>query len=318
MGRLSDVVKSAWHLLVGAPWPHDSLDRRGPFAVPLEPLGPWYYDMGRAIERGDYARFDEAGIPRLRLPRGVGVVYHTSRIASFSLAHATRYVQRGDEQDREAALRGARWLVERQVREGEHAGAFPLLFDWDVQKAPWVSALTQGMALSATARAYLLTADETFAAAARRGLTPFQRSCADGGVRSRFHGTDDPWYEEFPTTTGGCHILNGFIHGLWGLRDAGLLWTESSAADLYEAGLDALARHAGAFDLGYWSCYNCPDHDPPRVASMYYHHEHRHMMRILFSLAGQEVFRDLADRWDACARRFGCRVKALTAKLGDR
>lgn len=315
MGRLGKVIASMGRLLVGARWLHDPLDRTRPVAVPLEPLGPWYYDMGRAIRRGDFHRFDSEGIPRLRVA-GAGVVYHPSRVASFSLAHATRYVQTGEEADREAALRGARWLVANQVRDGPLAGAVPIPFDHRDLTAPWPSALTQGMALSALGRAFLMSGESAMTEAMARALEPFRRAPRDGGLRAPFRDAGDPWYEEYPHPGEGTHILNGFVYGLWGLRDAALLEIPA-AGDLYGAGLDSLARHAEAYDLGYWTSYNRPDRTPPRVASLYYHQDHCVMMRVMHEVEGRPVFETLARRWEGYLRRFRCRMKVLTAKTGD-
>jgi len=317
MGRLLDVTKATWQLLTGGRWLHDPLDRTRPMAAPLVPLGPWYYDMRRAIERGDYHLFDEKGIPRLRIPGVKGLVYHPSRIASFSIAHATRYIQDGRGEDRDTALLGARWLVASQVRDGPLRGAVPIPFDWHGSRAPRVSALTQGMVMSALARAYLMTGEEPFAVAMVEAIGPFERQEAQGGVHARFHGTGDVWYEEHPRPEGGSHILNGFVYALWGLRDTGLIRPQTSAVDLYRAGVESLARHVEAFDLGYWSSYDCPDGRPARVASLYYHHDHRFMMRIMHELEGQPVFLAMAERWDRYYRSLRCRLRVLAAKRRD-
>jgi len=313
--RLVKVVRSAWDLTVGARWLHDPLDRRAPLAVPLEPLGPWYYDMGRAIERGDFHLFDDQGIPRLRVD-GVGVVYHPSRVASFSLAHATRYAQRGEEADREAALRGARWLIANQVTEGSLAGAVPMPFDHRGLRAPWPSALTQGMVLSALARARLMGLGAEADRAMALALEPFRRSVTEGGLLASFHDSEDPWYEEYPFQDAPTHVLNGFIYGLWGLRDAALLGAPG-AGEMYRAGLESLARHAEAYDVGYWTSYDCPDRGRPRVASLYYHQDHCVMMRVMHELEGRPIFARLAERWEGHLGRLRCRLRALLAKVGD-
>ena len=315
MGRLASVIRSTWKLAWGSPWTHDALDPSRPLAVPLEPLGPWYYDMGRSIDRGDYHLFDAQGIPRLCM-RGA-VVYHPSRIASFSIAHVTRYVLEGNPEDREKALRGARWLVDQQVGEGALEGAFPFSFEIDGLAPPWASALTQGLGLSALARAHLLTGEAAFAEAAVRGLAPFRRDIREGGVRSRFHGSVSVWYEEFPRPSDPSHVLNGYVYGLWGLRDVALLGLAPGAEELYRDGLASLAEHLPAFDRGYWSNYDCPDRMRPRAASLFYHHLHGVMMRVLSRIEGEGVFGRMAARWESNVPRPWCRLRTMLAKLGD-
>ena len=313
--RLQRILRSAWKLAVGAGWDHDRLDPARAPAVPLAPLGPWYYDLGRSIVRGDYHLFDERGIPRSWI--GGQIVYHPSFIASFSLAHVTRYALEGYPADREKALLGARWLVDCQVAEGPLAGAFPLTFRWRRLSPPWASALTQGLAMSALARAWLLAGDEAFARAAVAALRPLERGVEEGGVRSRFHGSTSVWYEEYPWAADPSHVLNGFVYALWGLRDVSLLGLTPKAEELYRAGLASLATHLPAFDSGYWSYYQCPDRARPRVASLSYHHLHCVMLRILSELECDNVFAQTAERWETYLGRRRCRLRALAAKLGD-
>jgi hypothetical protein len=124
------------------------------------------------------------------------------------------------------------------------------------------------------------------------------------------------WLEEHPDVSDPSHILNGFVYALWGLRDAGLVGV-AGAEGLYRDGVRSLAATLDPFDCGYWSNYQCPEHSPPRVASLTYHRLHTAMLRIMSRLEPDEVFARLADRWEGCGARLGCRMKALAAKLGD-
>jgi hypothetical protein len=313
--RMKHVLRASWQMVFGARWPHDVLDRSRPLAVPLEPLGPWYYDLGRSIVRGDYHLFDDRGIPRMRVDGRV--VYHASRVAAFSLAHVTRYVFEGRPDDRQKALLGARWLVDNQVAEGPLAGAFPLPFHWHGLPPPWASALTQGEGLSVLARAYLMTGDEAFARSAVAALAPFKRDVEAGGLRARFRGAGSVWYEEYPQADDPPHVLNGFVYALWGLRDVNRLDLTPEARELYAAGLASLVKHLPEFDAGYWSYYQVPDRAEPRVASLAYHQLHCVMMRIMAELEPGAIFAETARRWESCERSRCCRLRALAAKLGD-
>lgn len=314
-GRLQQIIRSSWHLAVGAPWGHDPLDPSRVPAVSLDPVGPWYYDLGRSIVRGDYHLLDERGIPRMLI--GNAVVYHPSRIASFSLAHATRYAFKADPADREKAIFGARWLAEQQPADGPLAGAFPFTFSMDDLAPPWASALTQGQGMSALARAYVLTRDEALGRAAVAAMGPLRRSVEEGGVRSRFHGSASIWFEEYPHAAHPSHVLNGFIYALLGLRDVSLLGLGSEAGELYRAGLASLATHLPAFDVGYWSYYNCPDRARPRRASLAYHQLHCVLLRSLSARESDHVFAQTADRWESYLARRWCRLRTLAAKFGD-
>jgi hypothetical protein len=314
MGRARYIVKSAWKMIVGAPWDHDLLDLSRVPVVSLQPLGPWYYDLGRSIVRGDYQWFDAEGIPREKM--GWEIIYHPSRVASFGLAYVTRHILQGDPEDLRKAIKAARWLVANQVGHGRLEGAFPLPFNWGCVAAPWPSSLTQGTALSLLVRVYALTTDGAFLRAAQSALIPLERPLEDGGLRHPFHNTAHTWLEEYPDVSDPSHVLNGFVYALWGLRDAGLIGV-AGAEDLYRDGVRSLAATLDPFDRGYWSNYQCPEHSPPRVASLTYHRLHIAMMRIMSQLEPDEVFARLADRLEGYAAKLGFRVKALAGKLGD-
>jgi hypothetical protein len=315
MSRLKRIIASAWKLAAGAGWDHDRLDPSQAPAVRLEPLGPWYYDLGRSIARGDYRNFDGQGIPR-RQAQGA-LVYDPSLVASFSLAHMTSYLLKGGAGDRAKALAAARWLVEHQVADGPLAGAMPFTHSLGGVAAPVASALTQGQAMSALGRAWLVAREEAFARAAAAALGPLERGVEEGGLCARFHGSTSVWYEEYPCAEDPSHVLNGFIFALWGLRDVSLLGLAPKAGALYRAGLASLATHLPAFDSGYWSYYQCPDRARPRVASLSYHHFHCVMLRILSELESDNVFAQTAERWETYLGRRRCRLRALAAKLGD-
>jgi hypothetical protein len=314
MGRARDIAGSAWKLVVGAPWDHDLIDPSHPPAIPLEPLGPWYYDLGRSITRGDYRFFDDAGIPRELF--GGRLIYHPSRVASFCLAYTGRHILKGEPEDLQVAVKAARWLVDNQEGSGRLEGAFPIPFDWGRVKGPWPSCLTQGLALSALARLYRLTGDERLGAAARAAVIPLQRPIEDGGLQCMFHDTGKLWLEEHPDLVDPSHILNGFIYAVWGLRDAGLIGV-LGARDLYRRAVRSLADTLTPYDCGYWSYYQYPEHSRPRMASLAYHRLHGVMLRILSSLEPDKIFCEMADRWESYAARPTYRLRVLLAKLGD-
>src|SRR5258706_180426 len=140
-----------------------------------------------------HCTFDAAGVPYQVNPAG----YHPATIAHHALAHWNRYLATGAGTHREALLAQANWLVEHQVRIGEAAGGWPTSLPHpDVPtRGPWLSASTQGSAISVLLRAYQLTREEVFLVAAQRAVRTFEQDILDGGVSAPV-GENGVFFEE--------------------------------------------------------------------------------------------------------------------------
>jgi hypothetical protein len=166
--------------------------------------------------------------------------------------------------------------------------------------------MAQGQVISVLTRAARLLPDraDEMIGLARNALPAFRVPASSGGART---GTDDdPWYEEYPTPF-PSRVLNGFIFSLWGLADLVDACGDPEAASLLADGLDALARHAADYDLGYWTRYGIGILGD-RPTSPFYHRVHVSQMRVLAACAGtgayaparghREAFEALARRWE--------------------
>ena len=105
--------------------------------------------------------------------------------------------------------------------------------------APWLSALTQGNAVSVLVRAYRLTHEEVFLQVARRAMRTFELDIRDGGVSTSI-GEDGVFFEEFAVYP-ASHVLNGYILALFGLYDYADLTGDTRVA--------ALIRRFGSGDI---------------------------------------------------------------------
>ena len=110
----------------------------------------------------------------------------------------------------------AEWLAEHQRRDG----AWEYLFDFSAaglpMRAPWISAMAQGMGISVSCARMRRPGRDSYLRMARRALRPFTRSVRRGGVTWRWEGV--PWYEEYPGAE-SQHVLNGYQFALIGLHD---------------------------------------------------------------------------------------------------
>ncbi|MGN6318229.1 D-glucuronyl C5-epimerase family protein [Trinickia sp.] len=168
------------------------------------------------------------------------------------------YQMSGDKRYAQAMLKMADGFVAESAN-GKILWSMPVVPAFGITKAPWISALTQSVAISTLLRAYQYTGNQRYknaATAAFRWLTvPVNR----GGLRSTDIGT---WLEEYPTQDSKMkngHVLNGNIWALFGVWDYYRVTRDSKAKALFDAGVQAIKRNMDWFDLGYWSVYSHQD-----------------------------------------------------------
>jgi hypothetical protein len=203
-----------------------------------------------------------------------------------------------DDADRRVLLRAAEWLVSKQRADG----GFSYEFDTDgggvPMRAPWISAMAQGEAISVLVRAYSTTNDVRYLVGARLALQPFTKTYAQGGVRAEWDGFT--WFEEYPGES-PKHVLNGFQVALLGLHDlAGL---DPLAAGLFAEGAAALDAKIATFDApdarAQFYAALAPGHGvPPRP----YPHLHAVLTRALANATGSAVLAHWATAWEGYER----------------
>ena len=167
---------------------------------------------------------------------------------------------------------------------------------------PWQSAFAQSRGISVLLRGYQLTNKIEYAEMAKKALMPFEIAVSSGGVTSFTEW--GPFYEEY-TASIPTLVLNGMMFSLFGLCDYCRVFSDTSAQQLYENGLDTLENILPQFDLGYWSRLNlCRADWYPRIdpATLSYQKLHILQLHILYKLTQRPVFKKFADRFNAQIR----------------
>jgi heparosan-N-sulfate-glucuronate 5-epimerase len=257
------------------------------------------------IASHSWVRFDADGIPTVR--EGTRYYYNPVTIAEYGLQEWTFHEADGDPQHLANALKAADWLVAHQQAG---TGTWRYEFDFPVSgmgdvtmRAPWISAMAQGQAMSLLARAWDATARRADLDAAIAALAPFRRSVARGGVTADFTltGGHAPYYEEYPTTP-ASFTLNGFMFSLIGLHDLADAAPATDAGVLYAAGMSTLDQALPLYDtpsglsiyhLGYLTAAQ------PLHTSLTYHWIHVVELRYLDSLGPDPRLEHYRDRWAA-------------------
>lgn len=144
------------------------------------------------------------------------------------------------------------WLLNNQHPE---TGGWEFRFDWEPKgygklKAPWICGMTQGMAMSALARAGQAAQVQE---AIVKAWKPFMTRVSDGGLLLIEGG--NTWYVGIPSLKTKAQILNENLFAIIGMMEAQLEYKS-----LVLAGMDTLERNLRRFDLRLpffkWSRYD--------------------------------------------------------------
>jgi len=272
----------------------------------------FYIDLRFTLYDKSFEWFDSCGIP-YRVYRDVGKQYNPTRVAGYAFANWNTLLESGEKRYKAAFLRQADWFVQTGTSRGD-ALVWEYNFDWGSQlKAPWISGMAQGEALSVLTRAYSLTKDSRYAETAEKAARIMRIPVSKGGVLSQYED-GAPCIEEYPCSQGQpLHVLNGLIYALFGLYDYLAVFEDSSYREFYQECIEALSRNLWRYDMGYWSRYDLAS-DGVNPATCSYHDLHIAQLRALYSLTEAELFQQYAIKWEGYQKRAMHRLRALMAK----
>ncbi len=197
-------------------------------------------------------------------------------------------------------LRGLERIYRRQldwlVTEGAYRLAngeviFPHFDDLRVYglKAPWLSALTQGQAISLLVRAATLTGDRRYAECADAAVRAFQ----DPALPIVWRDGDRIFFEEYPCDP-PSHVLNGCIFAWFGLWDYARFRGDENVRRFCLQAMENIRRMEPSYEIGNWTRYSQTKRRPTSPA---YHEIHASQAEALAAILNDPV-------WAACARRW--------------
>src|SRR4030067_1739403 len=213
-------------------------------------------------------------------------------IGQYALGrYAQIYYGNSTPEVRQDFFRHADWFVEKQ---NPQTGTYPVNFNWADIKAPWISAMYQGRAMSVLARGYYLSGDEKYIDVAKLAFKPFRLDISEGGVVDYLEGF--PIYEEYPGSADFRHVLNGFIFSLFGLWDFYQVTGDAEVLEKFNAGVDTLVQKLYLWEFDNGSYYQLGN---SKSFSSKYHPIHVRQLAYLYDITGNEFFWDKALAWDA-------------------
>jgi len=243
----------------------------------------------------DMMKLDDDGIP-VHLTRTFGPAYNPAYVAWYGLVSLDRWLQELDPAGEAVFRKQIDWLAEH-AKPWTHGAR---VWTYDVELAegrgllrpPWISAMAQGLAISALVRGYRLFRTGSLLELAHAAARVFAHLIEDGGVASAEGGFR--LYEEYP-----CYplprVLDGFLFSLLGLYD---LWAESAdpaVGELFQAGVSGLTHKLDHWDYrSKWSWYG----DRVYLAPTHYHCLNTMLLGSVARLAGNPALVQRAERWD--------------------
>lgn len=186
------------------------------------------------------------------------------------------------------------WLRSNAHRTPEGGAVWTYDFPWREGRAllrpPWVSALAQGLAMSALMRAWTLDRNPADRDLAQRAAVAFALPPERSGVR--VEDGADVFYEEYPAPP-YPRIFDGFAFAVLGLHDVARHGDDEAAA-LFRAGLATLARRVDDWDFARcWSWYGRHG----LLSTAQYNSLNACLARVLGALADEPRLRAAGQRW---------------------
>lgn len=276
-------------------------------------LIPYYIDFGWTLRKGHFDHFDENGIP-VKMYANYGKQYNPTRIAAYALVNWNEYLKTKDKINLEIFLKQANWFVDNSE---EHNGVYSWYYHFDHYdlKAPWLSAVAHGEALSILTRAFLLTNDNIYKDIIDKSINIFNLNLIEGGVKAEFPD-NSLCFEEYPSKT-NPHVLNGFIFAIFGLYDVCTLINNDNIElnNLLDEAFNGLTNNLNKYDDGFWSLYHYPDETVVNTTTTYYHNLHVSLLEALYLLTGEDIYEQYHHKWKAYYNNILNRLYAMYKKL---
>jgi D-glucuronyl C5-epimerase-like protein len=212
------------------------------------------YALASAVPIDDTGIHDADGVRMIRI--GTTLFDHPVAQAQYGLANVASFDLTDDQRFLDRAIAQATRLVDDKV-VSRGAWYFPYPFDFalhgratETLRAPWYSAMAQGMALSLFVDLYERTNDDAWLAAATGTVASF-RNGPQAGMPWVTHIDDAGylWLEEYPADPPNTSdfTLNGHMFATFGLFDYATLTGDPLTTLLFDGGVTTARRYGGAF-----------------------------------------------------------------------
>lgn len=243
----------------------------------------------------DAMQLDQRGVPFQR-SRALGDFYNPAYVAWYGLMALEQSVRMGKEPDKRFRIQ-VQWLLENSTRRDDQSIVWTYPVDVRegncVLHSPWISAMSQGLAISALVRAHRLENSPQIIDVCCSALRVFNIGVNEGGVRTDQKGFI--LYEEYPAYP-LPRVLDGFLFSLLGLYDLWVETEDATAKRRFCEGVNGLVGTIQNWDYkNCWTWYGTHGYLCPR----HYHDLNRLLILALAEITGETLLHRFASAWES-------------------
>src|SRR5438093_11320246 len=274
--------------------------------------GSLHYHVASDVLWLDNLDVDADGVA-MKLYRAHGYQYNPLFVAWWGLVHLQRHLRRPDQKSLDTFFTQVRWLRSQAVERADGALVWPCHFDWQEGwcrlRAPWISAMYQGVVISALIRAYRMTGDRELVALCEAGARVFEKNVEEGGVRTVERGKVH--FEEYPGYP-LARVLDGFLFSLLGLYDLLVETEDRNTRQLFSDGVNGLTRTIEFWDYRKkWTWYGSHGF----LCLPQYNVLNSCLLAALGRLCGERKLSDYATQWNPTSRSWLNRIEVFSIFL---
>lgn len=268
----------------------------------------YYYDFSNQMEKYfSGLTFDVDDVPMVNYGGKIGLRYNPVTIAQYSLANHSLYLQTKDEKYLKIFLKCVNWFL-MFISDYKNNSAV-WFYNFDLMecglKAPWISAMAQGLAMSVLVRANKLFGDKNYMDIAEKAINVFDVPVSEEGVMS-FFPDGGIVFEEYPTGFSNS-VLNGLIFTIFGLYDLYTFTGNKKAEMLFNKAINSLKNNIERYDTNYWTRYDL--RNDKRLASVEYHILHIKLLGGLYEITNDTYFIEMRNKWNGYYRSLFCKIR---------
>jgi heparosan-N-sulfate-glucuronate 5-epimerase len=268
-------------------------------AIPLvnNAIGSYYLDLTDTLidyTSGHYGCFDSKGIPMIG--KGESAYYNAIVVLQYGFIVHELFLRNIDiEKNKNILSEILVWLDKSKDTIGDCFVWRNLESNKKYNLKPgFISAMTQGEAISFYVRMYELFKNETYLEYAKKAYNFLQIDFENGGVK-RIDELGCLWFEEYPSPT-PSYVLNGFIYTVFGIYDLYKITLDPSIKALFDSTIVTLKKNLHKYDVGYWSLY---DQYTQELVMVYYQKNvHIPQMEALYYITGDSLFLEYKTKWE--------------------
>ena len=277
-----------------------------PAAGPKESLNYYVYSDSLSWTA---LKLDSSGIAQCLYPT-TGAVYRPAFVAWYGLVNLGHYVRSHNPMHLQIFLNQIDWLERHAIQREDGGIIWPHTFDWQegysLLRAPWISANSQGLVISALVRAWRITRRPRLLELLSASSRIFEVEVSRGGLRETIDG------KTIYTELCGRAILDHFLTALLGLYDLFVETGDKRVERLFAQGIESLKQTLPSWDYRHkWSWYCSHSYLCPPA----YHCCNRLLLSALARLSNEPAFAEYAQSWNPARLSLRSRIEVFLGFL---